>query len=520
MEKHINKIKIFLLLLFLCLFAHIFAGCSRNMILLGGNNVKEGGVLVFGITENEPSFINFENIDSVKSIVTSIYETLVCFYPGQEGPQPLLAESWEISGDKLNYIFNIKKGIYFHDKTVLNAYSVAKSLDILKRKERIIPGSQNSVYKISPNIKEITVLDDYKIRITLLAPDPFFIISLADLSASIRKNNSSSNIDKTIASYPVGTGPFKIVAAKKNENIITDRFEDYRGKFPHIERIVFRFIPDTDAGFLALKAGDINLLNVNNAVTVEKIRKSNKFNIVSGFGGKALFIFFNPEKPLVKKKELRLSVLSAFDRANFANEVFRETPVISADNFPYLFRFTGAGSKISYNADFAKSLLSELDNKNPSLYCYFSLKESRPDNDNIRIMAEKYLQEAGFDFEILASDQLNNAKEKSMADLVITWHNVLYNPEFCIAAVTGANFIENFYGYEKSYSDLIYEALTTSDQEVSSYVFTQAETLISEFLPWSPLVCSSEIYAAEKNIMGVKMLPDGRLDISEIWLNK
>ena len=48
---------------------------------------------------------------------------------GTADPAPLLAESWEQSEDGLEYTFQLKEGVTFHDGTEFNADAVCFNFD-------------------------------------------------------------------------------------------------------------------------------------------------------------------------------------------------------------------------------------------------------------------------------------------------------------------------------------------------------------------------------------------------------
>ncbi len=58
-----------------------------------------------------------------------LFEGLVGVEAGTADPAPLLAESWEQSEDGLEYTFQLKEGVTFHDGTEFNADAVCFNFD-------------------------------------------------------------------------------------------------------------------------------------------------------------------------------------------------------------------------------------------------------------------------------------------------------------------------------------------------------------------------------------------------------
>ncbi len=54
---------------------------------------------------------------------------------------------------------------------------------------------------------------------------------------------------------PVGTGPFRVVSYAPSQNVVVERFDDYWGDKPKVQRMALRFLPDPQTRVEALKAG-------------------------------------------------------------------------------------------------------------------------------------------------------------------------------------------------------------------------------------------------------------------------
>src|SRR5690606_21139086 len=57
-------------------------------------------------------------------IAVNIYDGLVRNAPGTLEIEPALATDWTISEDGLEYVFNLREGVSFHDGTPFNAEAV------------------------------------------------------------------------------------------------------------------------------------------------------------------------------------------------------------------------------------------------------------------------------------------------------------------------------------------------------------------------------------------------------------
>jgi len=487
----VKKANLFFPAFLFCISSVLFlSGCGR--IGTGSNeDIKPGGVLVAGIKQlySDPYSLEFRK--SAKLLNSSIYETLLCLVTGLDGPQAMLAESWEISDDRLEYVFHIKKGVFFHDKTPLDAQSAAASLKRLKNPD-------------NGNIREVEAVEKNILKITLFEPDPFFLFTLTDSEAAVTHSDKSSGS----FSFPAGTGPFMISSISESDpggvSFFTDRFDDYHGKKPYIDRLVFRFIPESSALYLALKAGDIDFIEVPDVMIYGKVKDNSTFKTYSWFGGEVLYIFFNPESFFFSKKELRLAAASAFNRNDFISKAFDRKPVFSADNFPYPYRFTGSGSdRIPFDKEKSEKLIYDSGYKNILNAALYS--DTADNGENTVSAIKEQLETAGFNIKIFTDDSAG-------ADIAASgWLNIRENPSR-LDKWDAAD--------DNTYSELLYSALISGDQEAAASFYSQAADYLAEEVSWFPAACSLNIYSMGLNVAGISFRPDGLVNMADLWIKK
>lgn len=155
--------------------------------------------------------------EKAKAAAAYLYEGLVSVKDGK--PVGVLAESFTISDDGLDYIFNLRPSVTFHDGSALNADAVAanfnrwfdpkdpnrgsgdfavwaKSFGGFKG-EVAADGKPKCIYDGIEKVNELTVL------VHLNTPDTEFLTKLSDPAFSIVS-------PKTFSSGDGGTGPYKL----------------------------------------------------------------------------------------------------------------------------------------------------------------------------------------------------------------------------------------------------------------------------------------------------------------------
>ena len=153
-----------------------------------------------------------------------VFNNLVIF--DQHVPQnslqsivPDLATSWAWSEDGTELTFQLRHGVKFHDGKPFTAQDVKCTYDLrldkAPEKLRVNPG-KSAFY----NLAEVTTNGDWEVTFHLMRPQPAFPMLLAGASSGIYPCHVSP---AEMRRYPIGTGPFKFVEYKPNEDIKVTR---------------------------------------------------------------------------------------------------------------------------------------------------------------------------------------------------------------------------------------------------------------------------------------------------------
>jgi peptide/nickel transport system substrate-binding protein len=207
-------------------------------------------------------------------VIYHIYEGLTDFEPGSTTPIPRLATSWEASDDGLEWTFHLREGVTFHDGTPFNADAAVFNFERWWDTENpynlgadqfiywdyMFQGFKGSESSVVAGVEKV---DDMTFKLILNRPNASLLNTLAMENfrfASPAAVEEQGENYATADGLAVSTGPFKLEEWVKEDHITLVRNEDYWGEKPTLERITFRVIPDSSAAFLALQAGEIDML--------------------------------------------------------------------------------------------------------------------------------------------------------------------------------------------------------------------------------------------------------------------
>jgi peptide/nickel transport system substrate-binding protein len=211
-----------------------------------------------------------------KLVIQHVAEALVA-HRDDMSIAPMLAERFEVSGDGLQYTFQLRPEARFHNGAPVTAADVAWVWNeyYLKPKTEwhckvFYDGSGSTIDRTTGgHIRSIETPDERTVVFMLHAPSNLFLARMADVScAPVIIHRDSFGADGGWE-RPVGTGPYRFVHWFKGEEILLERFEDYRprseprdgyagAKLAHADTIVLKIIPDRRDAFAQLEAGTID----------------------------------------------------------------------------------------------------------------------------------------------------------------------------------------------------------------------------------------------------------------------
>lgn len=219
--------------------------------------------------------------------------------------QPSLAERWEIP-DPLTYIFHLRHDVHFHNGQLLTSRDVKWTLDSLLSGKLISPKA--STYS---SIASVEAPDDWTVILHLNKPYASLLWNLADGAFGVVPYGS----DTTFSQKPIGSGPFRFVAARQNRDLEIKRNDWYWGPKPKIPRVRFIVVPDETTQALELRkgSGDV-IINALSADTVRALRHESNLQIEVTPGGNYAYMALNTRDPILKDPRVRQAIAYAVDR--------------------------------------------------------------------------------------------------------------------------------------------------------------------------------------------------------------
>ncbi|SFP15289.1 peptide/nickel transport system substrate-binding protein [Geodermatophilus dictyosporus] len=520
----------------------------------GGEEAQSGGTLVFGAA-GDPAMFDpaFGSDGETFRIARQIHEGLLGNELGGTEPVPELAEDYEASEDGLEYTFNLRQGVTFHDGTDFNAEAVCFNFDRWYNFEGLAQSPSASYYyqavfggfastPDTPSIYESCEATDENtavIRLTqvtskfpaALALPAFSIQSPTALQEYDADNLSGSEDALSYSEYalehPTGTGPFKFGSWDRGNGEVTIvRNEDYWGDAALLDEIIFRTISDQNTRRQELQAGSIDGYDFVAPADYGSLEDEG-FQVLVRDPFNILYLGFNggnvpgtSANPALQDERVRQAIAHAIDRETIVNSLLPEGAEAATQFMPpTVDGWADDVTTYEYDPDRARQLLQEAGAEGTTLRFFYPTEVSRPylpDPAAMFQVISQNLTDAGFTVEPTAlpwNPDYLNAVQAGQADIHLLGWTGDYNDAY--------NFIGTFFAEASNgqasaefgafSNPEIFAALAQADAEPDASARTEqyqeANRLIMDYLPGVPISHSPPALVVAENVQGLEPSP-------------
>lgn len=336
-------------------------GFSRAMAQ--GKDAK--GQLTVGFSQ-EPTVFNphMPHIEVDEGIHFSIFDPL--FYVDEKGAfvaalaaEVPTVENGGISADGLNWKVKLRDGVKWHDGKPFTAEDVKFTLELL-----VDPNFRSWRKTGHEFVRDLTVVSPTEITWKMekpFAPYPSILAS----TFITPKHLLGAEADRNTAAYnnaPVGTGAFKWKERVAGDYILLDANTDYFGDGPHIERLIYKYVPDLNVMYTQFKTGDIDVVGLQ-WITPDHYDEAKDLagkvvNVVPGSTIESLS--FNMERPQFKDPAVREALYAAVDKQSIIEALYYGLPTPTESYVPQQsFYYNPDLPKHEYSIEKAKKLLDD-----------------------------------------------------------------------------------------------------------------------------------------------------------------
>jgi peptide/nickel transport system substrate-binding protein len=210
---------------------------------------NQGGQIVEGAFSDAATLNGILTQDTASSrVISMITKSVIGNHPITTEPIPELAEDWDITDDGLEYTFNLREDVTWHDGEQFTADDVVYTFETHMHEETGSPRTS----ELTARIDTVEAVDDYTVQFTLNFPSsPFlqqnmvyYIVPEHILGDVAPADLASHDYSIGTQGVTIGCGPFQFVEWVSDDHITLEAYEDYYEGAPNIDRWIRRIVPD------------------------------------------------------------------------------------------------------------------------------------------------------------------------------------------------------------------------------------------------------------------------------------
>jgi len=240
-----------------------------------------------------------------------VFEGLVELHPATREPYNALAASDPKMVNPTTYQVAIREGATFHDGTPVTAEDVVFSFT------RVMDPANKSLFsQFIPFIQDVKALDAKTVEFSLKYAFPGFgprISVVKVVPKALTNFPAGSDQLKSFDAKPVGTGPYKLISAVKDDKIIFEANQVYNGPMPALAKgMTWLLLSDAAARVTAMQSGRVQAIEDVPYLDMEGLKSAATVESVQSFG--LLFLMFNCSAAPFDNKLVRQALHYGLDK--------------------------------------------------------------------------------------------------------------------------------------------------------------------------------------------------------------
>ncbi|WLH47175.1 ABC transporter substrate-binding protein [Pseudomonas beijingensis] len=475
----------------------------------------------------------------------TMFNRLTQFERGGTAVIPGLATKWDISEDGLTYTFHLREGVKFHTTPYFKPTREFNADDVLFTFNRMI-NKDDPFRKAYPtefpyftdmgmdtNITKIDKLDDHTVKFTLKDVDAAFIQNMAMSFASIQSAEYAAQLLKEgkasdINQKPVGTGPFVFKSYQKDSNIRYTGNKDYwKPDDVKIDNLIFAITTDPSVRMQKLKKNECQITLFPRPADLKALKEDKTLKMPDQAGFNLGYIAYNVmdkikgsnEPNVLADLKVRQALDMAVNKPQIIDSVYQGAGQLAVNAMPPTqWSYDTTIKDAKYDPEKAKELLKEAGVKEGTNITLWAMPVQRPYNPNAKLMAEMLQSDwkkIGLNVNIVSyewGEYIKRSKGGENQAMIIGWSGDNGDPDNWLNVLFGCDSLagNNFSKWcDKKFDDLVKEAKRTTDQSKRTELYKQAQHVLKDAVPMTPIAHSTVYQPMRANVQDFKISPFG-----------
>ena len=251
----------------------------------------------------------------------NIYETLVSFIPGQDGVQPLLAESWDVAedGDLWAITFKLNANAKFASGNPVTAddvvYSWSRALDLNKSPAFLLI----DIAKVTKENLSAVDAQTFQVKIPkTVSPQVFLSVITFTVAGVVEKAvveaNGGDDMGSTwLNDNSAGSGPYVLNKWEREAQVVLDANANYWGEAPTIKRVIMTSVVEAANRQAAIETGDADIVQDLSPEQKTALEGNADVQIVSADNTQLIYIGMNAQAAPFDNPDVREAVRYAIN---------------------------------------------------------------------------------------------------------------------------------------------------------------------------------------------------------------
>jgi peptide/nickel transport system substrate-binding protein len=480
----------------------------------------------------EPQSLDPQHVSAVNDfrILMNVYDGLVRYKDGTLEVEPALATDWSISEDGLEYTFNLREGVSFHDGSPLDAEAVVFSFERMIDEDHPHHTGTFPLSFYFSAVETVEAVDDMTVKFTLNEPFAPFLSNLAYPAGLIVSKAAVEEHGEDFDRNPSGTGAFRFVEWQSNTRVVVERNDDYWDGAPELEAVIFRPITDANTRVASMLSGEIDVMVEVPPDNVATFADSSEFEVHEQAGPHLWFLILNAKEGPFTDVRVRQAVNYAVNKESLVNDVLQGTATVAAGPTPPAFNwaYNEDLEPYPYDPERARELLAEagIDEGTELTFYVTEGGSGMLDPVSMGTAIQADLQAVGLDVNIETYEWNTflsevNAGLEGKADMAeMAWMTNSPDTLPYLALRTAAwpeegGFNSGYYS-NPEVDELLAEARTSTDQEERAELYKRMQEIVHEDAPWLFVANWKQNAVTAANVEGFTLQPSFFLLLQDV----
>ena len=430
-----------------------------------------------------------------------------------------LAESFEWSEDGKTVTFNMRDGLKFSNGDDLTAEDVKFTFDRLFDQQGVTVG--NMALAEVPDKHHIELVDSDTIAIHLDRANSLLFGNMAQAGNSIlnpdvvgpHMTDDDPSAHEWLKSNSQGTeqGPYRLESRDPGNQYVLVRNENYYGKPAHIERIIFKVIPDPSSRLAQLVSGAVDIALQLPTIDVAGLEANPDITVHRNTSRSIAYIGMNNEVAPFDNKLVRQAVSYAFPYETVLNDVMNGYAIQLKSPIPLgTPGHTDEYFVYEHDLDKARALLAEA-GFGDGFESVFEIPIGNQAAKEAAVYLRQSLSEIGIDITIQELPQAAFFEKIQKHELIFFyadfWISINNDPYYHVywkfhhSCCNYANY------YNAEVDALIAEHTISTDTEAQAAALNEIQRILLDEAPWVLMYQPEFILAMRSNIKGYVFYP-------------